>query len=117
MTIQEAQTAARNNTPVVHENPMLGPLLYARIGSIRKDYALRSDVARGKPAEVYALELLPMNDARSVTVVPPESVREAKPEELHDLRQYQGPPSMPEFRPELLCEEVTSGSPWGERKR
>ena len=54
--------------------------------------------------------------SKSVTVVPPERVREATPEELRDLRQYRVTPSMPEVRPELLCEEVKSGRPWGDRK-
>jgi len=116
MTIQEAQSAARRNLPVVDDNPMLGPLLYARIGALRKDFALRSDVARGKPAELYSVELLPMSEARSVTVVPLERVREATPEELGDYNQYRHTPSMPEVHPELLCEEVKSGRPWGERK-
>ena len=115
MTIEEAVTAARKNVPVVYDSPMLGPQLYARIGCIRKSYPLRSDADRGA-VEVYGLELLPMSGARSVTIVPPERVREATPEELRDLRHYQGPPSMPEVRPELLCEEVKSGRPWGERK-
>lgn len=115
MTIEEAVTAARKNVPVVDENPTLGPILYARIGCIRKSYPLRSDAARGA-IEVYGLELLPMNGARSVTVVPPERVREARPEELWDIKQYRVTPSMPEVRPELLCEEVKSGRPWGERK-
>ena len=109
MTIEEAVSAARNNQPVVYDCPMLGPQLYARIGCIRKDYALKSDAARGVPPEVYGLELLPMNGARSVIVVPPERVRAATPEELIDLRQYQGRPDMPEFRPELLCDEVRKG--------
>ena len=116
MTIQEAQSAARRYLPVVDDNPMLGPLLYARIGALRKDFALRSDVARGKPAELYSVELLPMSGARSVTVVPLKRVREATPEELRDIRQYRVTPSMPEVRPELLCEEVRTGRPWGERK-
>ena len=115
MTIEEAVTAARKNVPVVYESPMLGPQLYARIGCIRKSYPMKSDAARGA-VEVYGLELLPMNGGRSVTVVPPERVHEATAEELWDIRQYRVTPSMPEVRPELLCEEVTSGSPWGERK-
>ena len=115
MTIEEAVQAARRNVPVVDENPTLGPILYARIGCIRKSYPLRSDADRGA-VEVYGLELLPMSEARSVTIVPPERVREATPEELRDLRQYRVTPSMPEVRPELLCEEVKSGRPWGERK-
>ena len=115
MTIEEAVTAARKNVPVVYENPTLGPILYARIGSIIKTYPLRADVDRGAH-ESYGLELLPMNGARSVTIVPQERVREATPEELRDLRQYRVTPSMPEVRPELLCEEVKSGRPWGERK-
>ena len=115
MTIEEAVSAARKNVPVVDEDPVIGPILYARIGCIRKSYPLKSDAARGA-VEVYGLELLPMSGARSVTIVPPERVRVATPEELRDLRHYQGPPSMPEVRPELLCEEVKSGRPWGERK-
>lgn len=115
MTIEEAVMAARKNVPVVDEDPVIGPILYARIGCIRKSYPLRSDRERGA-AEVYGLELLPMSGARSVTVVPPERVREATPEELGDIRQYRVTPSMPEVRPELLCEEVKSGRPWGERK-
>ena len=115
MTIEEAVQAARRNVPVVYEHPMEGPRLYARIGCIRKDYPLKSDVARGA-VEVYGLELLPMNGARSVTVVPPERVREARPEELWNIKQYRVTPSMPEVHPELLCEEVKSGRPWGERK-
>ncbi len=106
MTIDEAVKAARLNVPVVYEHPMEGPMLYARIGSIRKDFALKSDAARGKPAEVYALELLPMSGARSVTVVPPERVREATAEELGDIKQYRFTPEMPEVRPEMICEEV-----------
>lgn len=90
MTIPEAQAAARKNTPVVYDDPMLGPMLFARIASIRKDFALRRDVERGKPAEVYALELWGMDRQRSVTVVPPDRVREATPEELADVRQYGG---------------------------
>ena len=115
MTIEEAVTAARKNVPVVYDSPMLGPQLYARIGCIRKSYPLKSDADRGA-VEVYGLELLPMNGARSVTVVPPERVREARPEELRDLRQYRVTPSMPEVHPELLCEEVKSGRPWADRK-
>ena len=115
MTIEEAVTAARKNVPVVYDSPMEGPMLFARIGCIRKDYPLRSDVARGA-VEVYGLELLPMNGGRSVTVVPPERVHEATAEELWDIRQYRVTPSMPEVRPELLCEEVKSGRPWGDRK-
>lgn len=115
MTIEEAVTAARKNVPVVDEDPVIGPILYVRIGCIRKSYPLRSDRERGA-AEVYGLELLPMSEARSVTIVPPERVREATPEELRDLRQYRVTPSMPEVHPELLCEEVKSGRPWGERK-
>lgn len=115
MTIEEAVTAARKNVPVVYESPMLGPQLYARIGCIRKSYPLKSDADRGA-VEVYGLELFPMNGARSVTVVPPERVREATPEELGDIKQYRVTPSMPEVHPELLCEEVRSGRPWGERK-
>lgn len=115
MTIEEAVSAARKNVPVVDEDPVIGPILYARIGCIRKSYPLRSDMERGA-AEVYGLELLPMSGARSVTIVPPERVRVATPEELRDLRHYQGPPSMPEVHPELLCEEVKSGRPWAERK-
>ena len=88
MTIEEAVTAARKNIPVVYDSPMLGPLLYARIGCVRKDFALRSDAERGKPAEVYALELLPMNGANSVAVVKPELVREATGAELADRRLY-----------------------------
>ena len=106
MTIEEAVKAARLNLPVVYEHPMLGPMLYARIGSVRKDFALRSDAARGKPAEAYALELLPMSGARSVTVVPPERVREATTEELADIRQYRFEAVMPEAHPELICEEM-----------
>ena len=115
MTIEEAVTAARKNVPIVYDSPMLGPQLYARIGCIRKSYPLRSDAERGA-AEVYGLELLPMSGARSVTVVPPERVREATPEELRDLKQYQGTPEMPEVHPELLCAEVKNGRPWGDRK-
>lgn len=115
MTIEEAVSAARKNVPVVYDSPMLGPQLYARIGCIRKSYPLKSDADRGA-VEVYGLELLPMNGARSVTVVPPERVREARPEELWDIKQYRVTPSMPEVRPELLCDEVKSGRPWGDRK-
>ncbi len=116
MTIEEAVRAARTNVPVVYENPMEGPVLYLRISAIRKDFALREDVRRGKASERYLLELWPMNGAKSVTSVLPERVREATPEELADLRQYRSGAAMPEVRPELLCEEVKSGRPWGERK-
>lgn len=88
MTINEAVTAARNNTPVIYDSPMLGPMLYARIGSIRKDFALREDVAKGRAEESYMLELLAMNGAQSVMVVPPERVREATAEELMDVKNY-----------------------------
>lgn len=88
MTIGEAVTAARNNMPVIYDSPMLGPMLYGRIGAIRKDFALREEAARGKAAEVYALELLPMNGARSVMVVPPERVRAATAKELMDMKNY-----------------------------
>lgn len=88
MTIEEAVRAARANLPVIYDSPMEGPMLFARIGCIRKDFALRSDAARGAEAEVYALELLPMNRGNSVTVVPPERVREAGPAELADVRHY-----------------------------
>ena len=108
MTITEAVEAARNNTPIIYESPMEGPLLFARIGCIRKDFPLRADIARGK-TEVYALELLPMTGARSVTVVPPERVREATAEELGDYRQYRYEPVMPEVRPEMICDEVKRG--------
>lgn len=116
MTIQEAQSAARRNLPVVDDNPMLGPLLYARIGALRKDYALRADVEQGKPAELYSVELLPISAARSVTVVPLERVREATAEELRDISQYRGSSPAPEVHPELLCEEVRTGRPWADRK-
>lgn len=105
MTVEEAVKAARLNQPVVYEDPMNGPLLYARIGCIRKDFPLRSDVARGAN-EVYGLELLPMNGARSVTIVPPERVRIAEAAEIGDYRQYQYAPKMPEVRPELICPEL-----------
>lgn len=108
MTIEEAVSAARRNLPVVYEHPMEGPMLFARIGCIRKDFPLRSDAARGA-VEVYGLELLPMNDGRSVTVVPPEKVREAKAEDLGDYRQYRYTPKMPEVHPELICDEVRKG--------
>ena len=108
MTIEEAVKAARLNQPVVHEDPMNGSILYARIGCIRKDFPLRADLKRGK-SETYALELLPMSGARSVTVVPPERVREATSEELRDYRQYRYEPVMPEVRPEMICEEVKRG--------
>ena len=114
MTIEEAVKAAKMNQPVVYDSPMLGPQLYARIGCIRKSYPLKSDADRGA-VEVYGLELLPMNGGRSVTVVPPERVHEATAEELWDIRQYRVTPSMPEVHPELLCEEVKSGRPWGDR--
>lgn len=115
MTIEEAVSAARRNVPVVYDSPMLGPQLYARIGCIRKSYPLKSDRERGAE-EVYGLELLPMSGARSVTIVPPERVREATPEELKDIRQYRGAAKMPEVHPELICAEVKSGRPWADRK-
>lgn len=88
MTIEEAVKAARNNTPVIYDSPSVGPLLYARIGCIRKSYPMRKDAADGRAAEEYSLELLPMNGARSLMVAPPERVREAKPEELSDIKYY-----------------------------
>ena len=109
MTVEEAVKAARANLPVIYESPMLGPQLYARIGAIRKDFAIRSDVERGKPAEVYALELFPMNGANSSIVVKPELVREAKPGEIADIGQYRHFAPMPPVRPELICEEVRKG--------
>ena len=88
MTIEEAVKAARNNMPVIYDSPMLGPMLYARIGSIRKDFALREDVAKGRAAESYMLELLSMSGAQSVMIVPPERVREATAKELMDVKNY-----------------------------
>ena len=88
MTISDAVTAARNNTPVIYEDALLGPMLYARIGAIRKTFALREAVAAGKAEETYGLELLPMNGARSVMVVDPERVRAATPEELMNYKLY-----------------------------
>ena len=109
MTIEEAVSAARRNVPVVDVDPMNGAILYARIGCIRKDFALRSDVARGKEPETYGLELLPMNGARSVTVVSPERVREATAAELWDWEQYCFTPPEPEVHAELICDEVKKG--------
>lgn len=106
MTIQEAQAAARRNLPVIYDDPLEGVRLYARIGSIRKDYALLSEVARGKPAETYSVEVLPMNGARTVSVVPVERVRAATAEELWDVELYRGEARKPEVHPELLCPEV-----------
>lgn len=106
MTVEEAVTAARKNLPVVYMDPMLGNLLFARIAAIRKDYALIADVAKGKAAEVYTVELWPMSRARSVTVVDPARVRLAETEDLRDISQYRGNDPMPLVRPELLCEEI-----------
>lgn len=106
MTIKEAVKAARANTPVIYESPMEGPILYGRISSIRKDFALRSDVAHGKEPESYALELVSMRGARSVCSVAPERVRIATGEELRDLRHYIGSTKTPEVRPELICDEL-----------
>ena len=116
MTIQEAQSAARRNLPVVYDSPMDGPMLYARIGCIRKDYARKEDAERGVPAEVYGLELLPMNGARSVTVVPPELVRQATAREVADYNQYRYDTRAPEVHPELFCEEIRKTLPHGMRK-
>ena len=106
MTIEEAVKATRANTPVIYESPMEGPILYGRISSIRKDFALRSDVAHGKEPESYALELVSMRGARSVCSVAPERVRIATGEEIRDLRHYIGSTKTPEVHPELLCQEV-----------
>lgn len=106
MTIEEAVKAARQNTPVVYEDSMLGEMLFERIGSIRKDFALLRDVERGKARESYTLELLPMNRARSVTVADPERVRLAEAEDLRRLAHYEKDPSRPPVHPELICEEV-----------
>lgn len=108
MTIEEAVKAARLNQPVIYDDPMNGPMLYARIGALRKTFPLRSDAARGAE-EVYGLELLPMNGARTVTVVPPERVRIAEAAEIGDYRQYRYAPKMPEVRPEMICDEVKRG--------
>lgn len=115
MTIQEAVKAARRNQPVMYDNPMEGPMLFARIGCVRKDFALLADAARGKEAEYYSLELLPMAGG-SVEVVSPELVRIATAEELKDIRHYKRAQEMPEIHPELLCEEVKRGRPWADRK-
>lgn len=106
MTIKEAGEAALKNLSVVYESPLDGAILCGRIGCIRKDYALKSDVARGKPEAVYALELLPMNKAKSVLVVDPERVRLATAEDMRDVSQYYSKPVMPEVHPELLCKEL-----------
>lgn len=115
MTIQEAVAAARRNQPVMYDNPMEGPMLFARIGCVRKDFALLSEAARGKEAEYYSLELLPMRGG-SVEVVSPELVRIATAEELRDIRHYQKAAQMPEVHPELICAEIRSSLPWGDRK-
>ena len=88
MTIQEAVTAARNNTPVIYDSPTLGPMLYARIVTIVKEFALRESVARGTPAERYMLELADMNRNASRLVCPPERVRTATAAELADAKMY-----------------------------
>lgn len=88
MTIEEAVTAARNNTPVIYDSPTQGPLLYARIATIMKEFALRESVARGKPAERYMLDLADMNRNGSRLVCPPERVRVATAAELADWKLY-----------------------------
>ena len=105
MTIPEAIDAARKNSPITYEDAMLGAMLFGRIGAVRKDFATLDAVRRGKDAETYALELLPISSGRSVMVVDPARVRLAKKEELADVRQY---PRMeqPQPREELICAEV-----------
>ena len=115
MTIEEAVRAARMNQPVADVTSD-GVIVYARIGAIRKTYALLSDVARGAEPESYSLELLPMNRANTCTDADPKNVRLATAEELMDREQYRYRGKMPEVHPELLCDEVRSGRPWADRK-
>ena len=106
MTITEAVEAARNNTPIIYESPMEGPILYGRISAIRKDFALREDIKRGQAPESYALELRPINGARSVLSVNPDRVRIATKEELRDPKNYRSTTTGPEVRPELMLPEI-----------
>lgn len=95
MTIPEAVAAARKNAPVVYDDKMLGEMLFARIGAIRKDFARLADVERGRDPEFYQLELLPMAGGSSVTVVDPERVRVAQVEDLRDMKKYRRDASRP----------------------
>lgn len=106
MTINEAIQAARANKPVIYTDKMLGEMLFGRIGAIRKDFELLSDVERGKEAEGYSLELLPINGTRSVTVVEPEAVRLAEIEDLRNYAHYRQDPSRPPVHEEIICAEV-----------
>ena len=112
MTISEAAVAARRYAPVVYEDPMEGPLLFARIAAVRKEFAPPEDAARGKAAEYYTVELWPASGGRSVTVADPGRVRLAEAGELRDPAQYPPDPWKPAVHPELLCEEVRTGRPW-----
>lgn len=106
MTLKEAGEAALANLPVVYESVFEGAILCARIGGIRKDFAPRSDVERGKPAATYSLELLPMNKARSVLCVDPEKVRLAEAADMRDVEQYREMQVMPKVHEELIIKEV-----------
>ena len=106
MTIEAAVQAARMCAPVVYSDPMLGDMLFARIGSVRKDFGRREDAARGKHTEWYSLELLPMNGANSVTVVDPERCRIAMAADLARLDHYDADPSRPPVHEEIKCAEV-----------
>ena len=88
MTINECVDAARKHAFVIREDPMLGPMLYARIGAITKRYRAPERVARGEEPEYYTLELLPANRANSVTIADPALVRLATTEEIRDYNNY-----------------------------
>lgn len=106
MTINEAIQAARANKPVVYTDKMLGEMLFGRIGAIRKDFATLADVEKGKEAESYTLELLPLSGIRSVTVVDPEAVRLAEIRDLSNPANFKRDPSRPPVHEEIICDEV-----------
>ena len=74
---------------------MLGPLLYARIRAIIKNYREPDRIARGEDPEYYTVELIPANRANSVTVADPALVRLATTEEIMDYNHYKKDPSRP----------------------
>ena len=89
MTINEAVDAARKCQPIMYEDPFSGPGLYGRIAAVRKRFAAPQEIARGKPAESYSLELLDMQPmVNSVIEVDPALVRLPTTEELMDYENY-----------------------------
>lgn len=83
MTIEDAVKAARACATVVFEDPMLGPMVFARICEITKRYRTPAEIEHGKEPETYYLTLESMRcPGRSQHIVPPELVRIATAEDV-----------------------------------